>query len=165
MTKEQLQSISDWFHASPSRIPALKAVNGVCVLSAVAAFAYGVLWRPGLSDPKLTLRLVLTCGVPFVLLSAVRHALDLPRPFEVYDLEPLLPRETPGRSFPSRHVFSIFVIGTCFCYLEPWIGWALIGLGAVLGALRVASAVHFERDVLVGAAAGVISGVIGFGLI
>ena len=42
---------------------------------------------------------------------------------------------------------------------------ALIGLGAVLGALRVASAVHFERDVLVGAAAGVISGVIGFGLI
>ena len=165
MTKEQLQSISDWFHASPSRIPALKSVNGVCVLSAAAAFAYGVLWRPGFHDPKLTLRLVLTCGVPFVLLSAVRHALDLPRPFEVYDLEPLLPRETPGRSFPSRHVFSIFVIGTCFCYLEPWIGWALIGLGAVLGALRVASAVHFERDVLVGAAAGVISGVIGFGLI
>ena len=31
MTKEQLQSVSDWFHASPSRIPALRAVNGVCV--------------------------------------------------------------------------------------------------------------------------------------
>ena len=165
MTKEQLQSISDWFHASPSRIPALKAVNGVCVLSAAAAFAYGVLWRPGFHDPKLTLRLVLTCGVPFVLLSAVRHALDLPRPFEVYDLEPLLPRETPGRSFPSRHVFSIFVIGTCFCYLEPWIGGGLLALGAVLSALRVLSAVHFERDVLVGAAVGILSGVIGFGLI
>ena len=165
MTKEQLQSASDWFHASPWRIPALKAVNGVCVAGAVAAFAYGVLWRPGLHDPKLTLRLVLTCGIPFVVLSAVRHALDLPRPFEIYGLEPLLPRETPGRSFPSRHVFSIFVIGTCFCWLEPWIGYALIALGAVLGALRVASAVHFERDVLVGAAFGILSGVIGFGLI
>ena len=97
MTKEQLQSVSDWFHSSPHRIPALRAVNGVCVAGAVAAFAYGVLWRPGLHDPKLTLRLVLTCGVPFVLLSAVRHAVDLPRPFEVYDLEPLLPREKPGR--------------------------------------------------------------------
>ena len=165
MTKEQLQSVSDWFHASPARLPALKAVNGVCVYSAAAAFFYGVLVRPGFHDPKLTLRLVLTCGVPFVLLSAVRHALDLPRPFEVYDLEPLLPRETPGRGFPSRHVFSIFVIGTCFCYLEPWLGWTLLGLGAVLSALRVLSAVHFERDVLVGAAIGILSGVIGFGLI
>lgn len=165
MTKEQLQSVSDWFHSSPHRIPALRAVNGVCVAGAVAAFANGVLWRPGLHDPKLTLRLVLTCGIPFVVLSAVRHALDLPRPFEIYGLEPLLPRETPGRSFPSRHVFSIFVIGTCFCWLEPWIGCALLSLGAVLGALRVASAVHFERDVLVGAAFGVLSGVIGFGLI
>ena len=165
MTKHQLASISDWFHSSPHRVPALRAVNGVCVAGAVAAFAYGVLLRPGFHDPKLTLRLVLTCGIPFVGLSAVRHALDLPRPFEVYDLEPLLPRETPGRSFPSRHVFSIFVIGTCFCYLEPWIGYALIGLGAVLSALRVLSAVHFERDVLVGAAVGVLSGIIGFGLI
>ena len=121
--------------------------------------------RPGFHDPKLTLRLVLTCGVPFVLLSAARHALDLPRPFEVYDLEPLLPRETPGRSFPSRHVFSIFVIGTCFCYLAPRLGGILLALGVVLSALRVLSAVHFERDVLVGAAIGILSGVIGFGLI
>ena len=165
MTKQQLASISDWFHASPSRIPALRAVNGVCVAGAVAAFSYGVLWCPGFHDPKLTLRLVLTCGVPFVLMSAARHALNLPRPFEVYDLEPLLPRETPGRSFPSRHVFSIFVIGTCFCYLEPWIGGGLLALGVVLSALRVVSAVHFERDVLVGAAVGILSGIIGFGLI
>ena len=165
MTKQQLESVSDWFHASPWRLPALKAVNGVCVSGAAAAFFYGVLVQPGLHDPRLTLRLVLTCGVPFVLLSAARHFLNLPRPFEVYDLEPLLPRETPGRGFPSRHVFSIFVIGTCFCYLEPWLGWTLLGLGAVLSALRVLSAVHFERDVLVGAAIGILSGVIGFGLI
>ena len=101
MTKDQLQSVSDWFHASPARLPALKAVNAVCVYGAAAAFFYGVLVRPGFHDPKLTLRLVLTCGVPFVLLSA----------------------------------------------------------------LRVLSAVHFEREVLVGAAIGILSGVIGFGLI
>ena len=165
MTKQQLELVSDWFHASPGRISALKAVNGVCVGSAAAAFFYGVLLRPGVHDPKLTLRLVLTCGVPFVLLSAVRHVLDLPRPFEVYDLEPLLPRETPGRGFPSRHVFSIFVIGTCFCYLAPQLGGILLALGVILSALRVLSAVHFERDVLVGAAIGILSGVIGFGLI
>ena len=164
MTKDQLQSVSDWFHASPWRLSALRAVNGVCVSGAAAAFFYGVLVRPGLSDPKQTLRLVLTCGVPFVLLSAARHALDLPRPFEVYGLEPLLPREKPGRGFPSRHVFSIFVIGTCFCYLDLRIGVTLLCLGAVLGALRVVSAVHFPRDVIVGAAIGVLSGILGFEL-
>ena len=103
--------------------------------------------------------------IPFLALSAARRALDQPRPFELYDLEPLLPRETPGRSFPSRHVFSICVIGTCFCWLRPWVGFTLLGLGAVLAALRVISAVHFPRDVLAGAAVGIASGVIGFGLL
>ena len=162
MTKQQLESAARWFRASPRRIPALRAVNNVCVGSAVAAFGWGVLIRPGFSDPKLTLRLIGTCGIPFLLLSAVRHALNLPRPFEVYDLEPLIPRETRGKSFPSRHVFSICVIGTCFCFLEPWVGYSLLGLGAVLAALRVVSAVHYPRDVIAGAAFGVASGLIGF---
>lgn len=165
MTREQLQAAADWFRGKPWRLPALKAANALCVGSAAAAFAWGVLVRPGFSDPKMTLRLVLTCGIPFLALSAARRALDQPRPFELYDLEPLLPRETPGRSFPSRHVFSICVIGTCFCWLRPWVGFTLLGLGAVLAALRVISAVHFPRDVLAGAAVGIASGVIGFGLL
>ena len=52
MTKEQLQSVSDWFHASPQRISTLKAVNGICVGSAAAAFFYGVLVRPGFQDKE-----------------------------------------------------------------------------------------------------------------
>ncbi len=165
MTKSQLERASGWFRAKPGRITALQLTNKLCVGSAAAAFFYGVLLRPGLTDPKLTLRLILTCGVPFVLLSAARHWLDLPRPFEVYEIEPLLPRESRGRSFPSRHVFSICVIGTCFCWLTPWIGAALLALGAVLSVLRVVSGVHFPRDVLVGAAVGILSGIIGFGLV
>ncbi len=165
MTKEQLERTLTWFRAEPRRVTALQSANACCVGSAVAAFFWGVLMRPGLQDPKLTLRLILTCGVPFVILSAARHKLDLPRPFEVYGLEPLLPRESRGRSFPSRHVFSICVIGTCFCYLTPWLGIALLALGALLAVLRVISGVHFPRDVLVGAAFGILSGFIGFALL
>ena len=165
MTKDQFERSAAWFRAKPGRVAALQCANKVCVGSAVAAFFYGVLLRPGLQDPKLTLRLILTCGVPFVLLSAARHLLDRPRPFEVYGMEPLLPRENPGRSFPSRHVFSICVIGTCFCCLTPWIGAALLALGAVLSVLRVLSGVHFPRDVIVGAVFGILSGIVGFGLL
>ena len=165
MTKSQFEQAAAWFRAEPRRITALRLTNKLCVGSAVAAFFYGVLLRPGLSDPKTTLRLLLTCGIPFVVLSAARHKLDLPRPFEVYEMEPLLPRESRGKSFPSRHVFSICVIGTCFCYLTPWLGCTLLALGALLAALRVLSAVHFPRDVLAGAAIGILSGIIGFGLV
>ena len=165
MTKDQLERVAEWFRAEPRRITALQCANTLCVGSAAAAFFYGVLVNPGLRDPKLTLRLILTCGIPFVILSAARHGLDLPRPFEIYDMEPLLPRERPGRSFPSRHVFSICVIGTCFCFLTPWIGAALLALGAVLAAMRVISGVHFPRDVIVGAIFGILSGLIGFALV
>lgn len=164
MTKEQLQAVSGWFREKPLRLTALRAADHICVGCAAAAFAYGVLIRPGLQDPKLTLRLILTCGIPFVLMSAVRRLIDRPRPFEVYDLEPLLPRESRGKGFPSRHVFSICVIGASFLYLEPWIGVTLLVLAVPLAALRVLAAVHFPRDVLFGAAIGVLSAVIGFSL-
>lgn len=164
MTREQLLAAASWFRASPRRIGALRAANAICVGSAVAAFAWGVLISPGLRDPKLTLRFALTCGIPFLLLSAARRLLDRPRPFEVYDLEPLLPLGSRGRSFPSRHVFSIFVIGAAWLHLAPWVGAVLLGLGALLAVLRVVSAVHFPRDVIVGAAIGVACGILGFSL-
>ena len=105
MTREQLQSISNWFRAAPRRLSALRAANALCVGIAVAACAWGVLVKPGPGDWSLTLRLLLTCGVPFVLLSAARRALDRPRPFEVYDLEPLLPGRAGARAFPAATSF------------------------------------------------------------
>ena len=162
MTKAQFEAAGAWFRAKPERLTALKIADHFCVGCAMAAFAYGVLISPGLRDPKLTLRLVLTCGIPFVLLSCARRLLDRPRPFEVYDLEPLLPRESRGKSTPSRHVFSICVIGTSFLFLTPQIGVGLLALAVPLAVLRVAAAVHFPHDVIAGAAIGVLAAVIGF---
>ena len=99
-----------------------------------------------------------------VLLSLARRALNRPRPYEVYDLPPLLHKETQGKSFPSRHVFSICVIGTSLLYILPPLGAALLVLGALLAVARVVSGVHFVRDVVSGAVSGVLSAVIGFSI-
>ena len=162
MDRAWYSSAADWFRARPWRMTALRAADKVCVGAAVTAFAWSALVSPGLRDPKLTLRFLLTCGVPFALLSAVRHVADLPRPYEVYGLEPLMERGSVGRSFPSRHVFSIFVIGTAELFLTPWIGAALLPLGVLLSAVRVLAGLHFPRDVLVGAGFGTVSALIGF---
>lgn len=163
MQKEQLERTFAWFRAKPRRLAALKAVNGFCTGFTYAAFC-GVAGYLTLTREPVAVRLVLTCGVSFAALSLARRALNFPRPYEVYGLPPLLHKETQGKSFPSRHVFSICVIGTSMLYILPPLGVALLILGALLAAARVVSGVHFVRDVAAGAALGVLSAVVGFSI-
>ena len=164
MNEQQLRRAYAWFRARPARITALRAANALCTGVTVAAFGAEcacLAWR---RDPAL-LRLALTCGAPLAVLTLVRARLNFPRPYEVYGLEPLIPRESRGKSFPSRHQYSICVIGTSLLYLRPELGAAVLALSVLLGAARVASGVHFPKDVLAGALAGVLSAVAGFSLV
>lgn len=165
MTKQQLEKTAAWFEAKPARIHALQFTNTFCVGCAVLAFLEQILFHTDLHAPAPTVRFVLTCGIPFVLLSAARNVLNKPRPYEVYEMQPLLPREGSGKSFPSRHVFSIFVIGGCFLYLEPTIGAVLLVLGVLLAIVRVLAGLHFEKDVICGAILGLLSAFIGYSVI
>lgn len=165
MTKTQLESVAAWFSEKPGRLRLLQFGNTFCVACAVCAFLERLVFHTDLRALGPSARFALTCGIPFVLLSAARSRLDMPRPYEVYDLQPLLPREGKGKSFPSRHVFSIFVIGTCLLYLLPGEGAVLLLLGVLLSLIRLLAGLHFERDVLAGAAIGILSGVVGYGLI
>lgn len=50
----------------------------------------------------------------FVILSLLRKKINAPRPYEEWDIKPLLDRDSPGQSMPSRHVFSATIISmTC----------------------------------------------------
>ena len=109
---------------------------------------------------------LLVPGISFVLVSIFRSWYDAPRPYEIPGAEPpLIKKDAPGKSFPSRHIFSIFVIAVTFFWVWPVPG-ILIGIAGILLAWsRVAGGVHFPRDVIAGALIGVFSGVIGYYLI
>lgn len=108
---------------------------------------------------------ILIPGISFVLLSVVRDRINAPRPYEVFDVKPVIDKKTAGHSFPSRHIFSIFIIATTLFYFYPIAG-VLVGVtGAALALNRVLGGVHFPRDVVVGAVVGILCGVIGFYLI
>ncbi len=100
----------------------------------------------------------------FIILSALRKAINAPRPYEVFETSPLIPKNTKGKSFPSRHVFSIFVIGTtfCFCCPVPELGIVILVLGIILAVMRVVSGVHFTKDVVAGALLGILMAELGF---
>ena len=108
---------------------------------------------------------ILIPAISFILLSIVRHMIDSPRPYEVIDFDPVINKKTKGHSFPSRHIFSIFLIATTVFYFYPIAG-VLIGLtGSALALNRVLGGVHFVKDVVVGGLAGIFCGVVGFYII
>ena len=80
----------------------------------------------------------------------------------VFEAAPVIEKDTKGKSFPSRHVFSAFIIAfTAGCY-NPAAGGALAVCGTLLAVTRVLGGVHFIRDVAAGAAAGIGLGLAGF---
>lgn len=103
-------------------------------------------------------------GITFVLLSLVRKYINASRPYEVFDIVPIINKDTKGSSFPSRHVFSAFIIAMTLYYVSMPIGVFLMLLGSILAIVRVVGGVHFPRDVIVGAIIGILSGIIGWNL-
>lgn len=112
-------------------------------------------------SPIYLIETLIITGVPFVALTVMRLVINAPRPYELLEFYEKKPKNKSGRSFPSRHVFSVFVIGTVMIPTSAFLGAALLVLGAALGAMRVLLGVHFIRDVAAGALIGVLSGVIG----
>lgn len=48
---------------------------------------------------------VLVPAVSFVVVTLFRKIVNEPRPYEKYDLPPVIDKDAGGKSFPSRHVF------------------------------------------------------------
>ncbi len=97
-----------------------------------------------------------------VIVSLLRVLVDRKRPYEQLAIRPLIRRESSGRSFPSRHAFSVWMIAMTGWVLCPPAGAALSVLGVLLCLTRVLGGVHFPTDVLTGAAVGIFAGLLGY---
>ena len=98
----------------------------------------------------------------FVILSFLRKKINALRPYEVWEIVPLLDRDSPGQSMPSRHVFSATIISMTCLHASLSVGVILLVLSVFLGLVRVLGGVHYPKDVLVGYACGLVWGVIFF---
>ena len=98
----------------------------------------------------------------FVILSFLRKKINAPRPYEEWDIKPLLDRDSPGQSMPSRHVFSATIISMACLHASLSVGVILLVLSALLGLVRVLGGVHYPKDVVVGYMCALVWGVIFF---
>ena len=98
----------------------------------------------------------------FLLLTLVRKWINQPRPYETWEIVPLLDKDSHGNSMPSRHVFSATIISMACLHANLPVGLVLLVLSALLGLVRVLGGVHYPKDVLVGYACGLLLGIFFF---
>lgn len=132
----------------------------------LSALVYAILLvKSYISEPQLALRICVAAAVPFAVVTVLRRLIDAPRPYELYSFYETPPKNKRGSSFPSRHVFSSFIIATLSYILSPWLAAAVALVGVALSVSRVLLGIHFVRDVLAGALIGITSGLLGLVLI
>ena len=105
---------------------------------------------------------ILVPAFGFILLTFVRKWINQPRPYETWKIVPLLDKDSPGNSMPSRHVFSATIISMACLHANLPVGLVLLVLSALLGLVRVLGGVHYPKDILVGYACGLLLGILFF---
>lgn len=162
MTAERYSKIYSWFGGHPYAKRAAVLANRL--LPAVPFVCYPalllILAASGTPLPLLA-RAVLVPAFAFCSGTALRNALDRPRPYEQAGFVPLVQKSTRGKSFPSRHALSAAVLAVVWLYFYPAAGAVMAAIALAICALRVLTGLHHGRDVAVGAALGAAVGFIG----
>lgn len=161
MKKETYRRMTEYFKKRPEKVKQIQWCNKI--MTSVVFVSYPVfLLSLLLQKDEFLLPAVAVPASSFVIVSLFRKIINEPRPYEKFGLPPVLEKDTKGQSFPSRHVFSVFVIATTVFVRHPAAGLLLGVLGVLLGALRVVGGVHTPLDVMAGALAGIVCGVFGY---
>lgn len=160
MTSEQYTRWSAPLRAHPAATAALLGANRCLTLLCYVLYPLLLVLLLMQGSP-LFLRCLLTAGISFCALSAFRKVYNAPRPYEALDITPLIRKDTRGKSFPSRHVFSVAVIAMCWLAYQPPVGIAMLLVCVLMAFIRVLGGIHYPRDVIAGAAVGILSGLIG----
>ena len=86
----------------------------------------------------------------FATVTLIRRFLNFRRPYEQLKITPLFPKDTKGKSFPSRHTACAAVIAMTFLYVNVPFGAVFLVVAALIAGSRVIAGVHYPRDVIAG---------------
>lgn len=158
MTKEQYEAWSAPFKRRTAGVRMLFLADKMITVLVFVSYPLLLLYLASVSNWKELSGCICIPAASFLLVSLFRRKYSAPRPYEALDIRPLIPKETKGRSFPSRHVFSVFMIGMTYLAVIGPFGLVIMALGVVMAFIRVIGGVHFPKDVAVGALSGIFFG-------
>ena len=145
----------------PRLVRALATLDKALVVLVAAAYVGSCLWMLATHDPRLASQLLVPAAA-LACMSALRAWIDAPRPYEAHAIDPLIKKDTSGKSFPGRHVFSATVIAFALGRLSIALGAAGLIAACAIACVRVLGGVHYPRDVVAGALLGLACALISF---
>ncbi len=96
------------------------------------------------------------------LTTLLRKIINKPRPYEVYETEPVIKRDGKGQSMPSRHTSSAFVIAMAAIPVSVPLAIVLSATALIIALTRILAGVHFISDVIAGALIPIATGLVFF---
>ena len=107
---------------------------------------------------KLTL---VPLGV-FVAVTVLRIIVNEQRPYERYGMPSVFHKDTVGKSFPSRHTASAFIIACAFLYVDPGAGATAMVIAFLIELSRILAGAHYVHDVVAAMAMSLLAGYVFF---
>ena len=129
------------FRENPKLAKSLHMANKILTGLVFIAYPCLLLWMLWHKDPRLTNAIIYPMN-GFICVTVVRAILNFPRPYERFGIPPVIPKDTKGHSWPSRHVFSATIIALVFLPVNMPMGIALLVCAAGIAVIRVISGVH-----------------------
>lgn len=94
----------------------------------------------------------------FLGVTLLRVIIDEQRPYERFDTPSVFGKTTKGKSFPSRHTASAFIIAMAFMYVDFWWGMLAMLIALLIELSRIMAGAHYIHDVLAGMAISIVAG-------
>lgn len=156
--------ISAPYRARSGALRVLLTINKALVFVFVAAYLGCLIWLAVTGDSRL-IRAVAVPVVEFALCTIIRSATNKPRPYEEFSIDPLIQKNTHGKSFPSRHTSSAVIIACTLCWLDPLWGAVAFAASVVECYCRIVGGIHYPRDIAGAVALALACALVGFVLI
>lgn len=146
--KRRYKRLNELIRRSGALTAAIPPVNIALTVLGYIAFPVLVLYLLYSQPPFYTFRTLLVCAGCFAAVTLIRNRIDRPRPYISQGYQPIIYKISEGRSMPSRHVASCFIIA--FAWYQAGVVPFVFMLSAafLLALVRVLGGVHYLSDVI-----------------
>lgn len=165
MNEQQYIKITSYFRKTKLRE---KIVIYLCKYTPlIVVFCYfATLTTLLISKSEKLILFLLIPATNFIFITFLRKILNRPRPYDVFNHIPLVKYTSgKGKSFPSRHTSSAFIIAISYFYINyVYLGLFMLIVAIIIGLSRIIAGVHFPKDIIAAIVISIIWAFIGFNI-
>lgn len=157
MNRNKYEKITSFFKNNKAANTALKIIYKYLPLLIFILYPIGIVWV-FFKQSEIFFQFVLVPLGVFLMVTALRKLINEQRPYEKYGIEPVFAKDTKGKSMPSRHTASAFIISMAMLRINLYLGIGFLAVSFVIMISRVLAGVHYIRDIFVGMTISIVIG-------